>query len=79
MSCCGKSIPDRIAHGAVGLASYATGQRLAPSPVIAERRATCAACEHNWAGFCVICKCIIAAKTSQAVEDCSMWNPVAEK
>lgn len=42
----------------------------APSAVVELRLDICAACEHNAAGQCQLCTCVIAGKTIIAREQC---------
>ena len=80
MSCCGGKTnaspvvqaAQTLAHGVVGVTRYVTRQGLAPSGVIAARREDCKGCDKNKLGFCEVCKCWIAAKTSQQQEDCPL-------
>jgi hypothetical protein len=75
---CGNNIVQVVIHGATGLAKVALRRGIAPSGVIAARRAQCNACENNLAGVCLICFCVIAAKTSLIQECCpdtpSRWK-----
>lgn len=89
MSCCGQSkghpaivqAAKTVAHGAVGIMKYVTRTGLAPSAVIAGRREVCRTCDKNNLGLCGVCKCWIAAKSSQQQEDCPLgkWKTIANQ
>ena len=78
MSCCQKTntfagaVLQKAAHGVSGLAQYAAGIGQARPEIIAKRRQICAPCEQNSYGFCIKCRCFLAAKTTIAAEECPL-------
>jgi hypothetical protein len=75
---------QKAIHGAVGLTKAALGIGYASPDVIAQRRATCAQCEHamgdirNIMTRCAICDCFLAAKTKLASEKCPIGKWLQE-
>lgn len=66
----------KLARGVKGLAKAAAGVDRAPDDVIAQRQATCSACEQG-AGraLCGVCGCLLAAKLRVASESCPLDPP----
>ena len=73
MTCCGK-----VRHGAVGLVKAVLGVDRPAENVIELRRGICLGCELrrlpikriDLGGYCVRCKCWLAAKTAIKSEAC---------